>query len=123
MSQSTSDNDQIKENKVYKNTIMGGTFDRLHIGHKIMLSEAVLLTENRLLIGVTNECMLTRKKLAELIEPYDTRCANLKQFLGVVASDLEVLPVDISDPFGPSIIEPDYQVLSPLHGVLNIKKL
>lgn len=109
--QQSSSNDLIFANKLYKNTIMGGTFDRLHIGHKIMLSEAILLTENRLLVGITDECMLTRKKLAELIEPFDTRCANLKKFLNIVASDLEVSPVNISDPYGPSIVERDYQCL------------
>ncbi len=103
-------NDQIYLNQVYKNTIMGGTFDRLHIGHKIMLSEAVLLTENRLLIGVTTESMLTRKKLAELIESYHIRVANLQFFLNKVASGLNVSIVGISDPFGPSIVEKDYQV-------------
>jgi len=103
--------DQLYANKVYQNAIMGGTFDRLHIGHKIMLSEAVLLTKNRLLIGITNECMLKRKKLSELIEPFDTRCKNVKHFLDMVASDLEFIPFNITDPYGPSIIEKDYQCL------------
>ena len=75
-----------------------------------MLSEAVLLTKNRLLIGITNECMLKRKKLSELIEPFDTRCKNVKHFLDMVASDLEFIPFNITDPYGPSIIEKDYQV-------------
>jgi len=103
--------DQIAANKVYKSSIMGGTFDRLHIGHKIMLSEAALLTENRLLVGVTNECMLGKKKLSELIEPFEVRSENVKTFLNTIAPALEVLPVNISDPFGPSVVERDYQCL------------
>lgn len=103
--------DQISANKVYPNTIMGGTFDRLHIGHKIMLSEAILVTENRLLIGVTTESMLKRKKLAELIQSYELRCENLTNFLSIVAGNLDVLPVALTDPFGPSIVEKDYQCL------------
>lgn len=105
------ESDQIAANKVYKSSIMGGTFDRLHIGHKIMLSEAALLTENRLLVGVTNECMLAKKKLTELIEPFEVRSGNMKRFLNTVAPDLEVLPVNISDPYGPSVVEKDYQCL------------
>lgn len=103
--------DQIAANKVYKSSIMGGTFDRLHIGHKIMLSEAALLTENRLLVGVTNECMLAKKKLTELIEPYEVRSGKMKRFLNTIAPGLEVFPVNISDPYGPSVVEKDYQCL------------
>lgn len=102
--------DLIFKNKTYDNSIMGGTFDRIHNGHKIMLSEAVLLTRNRLLIGITSESMLKRKKLAELIQPYDTRCGLVKKFLKDVAPSLEVLTPLLNDPFGPSITEPDYQV-------------
>ena len=72
-----SDNDLIYANHEYENSIIGGTFDRLHIGHKIMLSEAVLLTRNRLLVGVTAESMLSKKKLAELIQNFDLRCENV----------------------------------------------
>jgi hypothetical protein len=105
----TSD-DLIYANLSFENTIMGGTFDRLHPGHKIMLSEAVLLTHNRLLIGITTELMLKRKKLAELIEPIEERSEILRKFLATVAPYLQVNIVPIDDPYGPSITEPDYQV-------------
>ena len=103
--------DQILNKKSYKNSVMGGTFDRLHIGHKIMLSESVLLTENRLLIGMACENLLVNKKLLELLQDIDTRCRNVKSFLHTIAPNLEVLTVPITDPFGPSITEKDYQVI------------
>ena len=49
----SSDND-----KVYDNVVLGGTFDRLHAGHKILLSEAVLRCRKKLTVGVTDSSML-----------------------------------------------------------------
>lgn len=43
--------------KVYPNVVLGGTFDRIHIGHKIFLTQAVLRTCKRLVIGVTTAAM------------------------------------------------------------------
>lgn len=107
---SNTDNDLIFKNNLYSNSIVGGTFDRLHVGHKIMLSESALLTKNRLLIGVTTDALLVRKKLTELIQDIDTRCNNVRGFLNLIEPSLELNVVPISDPFGPSIVEKDYQV-------------
>lgn len=42
---------------MYKNVVLGGTFDRLHIGHKILLSAAAIRATERLVVGVTNATM------------------------------------------------------------------
>ena len=112
--QHTRDNaavDQLLLNSSFSNSIVAGTFDRMHIGHKMLLSESVLLTRNRLLIGITDGAMLDKKKLSELIEDLDTRTANVIRFLNCVAPFLDTLPVPIYDPYGPSITEPDYECL------------
>lgn len=49
--------------KTYKNVVLGGTFDRLHNGHKILLSEAILRCTERLTVGVTETNMLSSKDL------------------------------------------------------------
>ena len=49
------------DGKIYENVVLGGTFDRLHNGHKILLSEAVLRCTNKLTIGVTETNMLKGK--------------------------------------------------------------
>lgn len=43
---------------VYDNVVLGGTFDRLHIGHKILLTEAALRAKKRLVVGVTDVNMV-----------------------------------------------------------------
>lgn len=43
---------------IYNNVVLGGTFDRLHIGHKILLSEAILRCNKKLIVGVTESNML-----------------------------------------------------------------
>lgn len=42
----------------YNSVVLGGTFDRLHIAHKILLSEAALKARNRLVVGVTDVNMI-----------------------------------------------------------------
>jgi phosphopantetheine adenylyltransferase/dephospho-CoA kinase len=49
------------ECKMYENVVVGGTFDRLHTGHKILLSEAVLRCTRKLTVGVTDTSMLKSK--------------------------------------------------------------
>lgn len=103
-------NDLIYLNKFYDNGIVAGTFDRLHVGHKILLSESVLLVSKRLLIGVTDELMIKKKTLYELIEPLELRINSVRHFLSLIAPHLNLVLVPIHDPFGPSITEKDYQV-------------
>jgi phosphopantetheine adenylyltransferase / dephospho-CoA kinase len=45
--------------KKYNTVVLGGTFDRLHVGHKILLSEAALRAHKRLVVGVTDVNMIT----------------------------------------------------------------
>lgn len=41
--------------------VLGGTFDRLHVGHKLMLTEAVLRAKRRVVVGVTDTNMVKCK--------------------------------------------------------------
>lgn len=47
----------ITNEKLYQHTVLGGTFDRLHVAHKLLLSEASLRATEKVTIGVTEENM------------------------------------------------------------------
>ena len=70
-------------------TSVGGTFDRMHAGHRLLLATASAVTLARtgtdsspiLYIGVTGDVLLTNKRHRDLIEPYDTRANAAKLFV------------------------------------------
>lgn len=46
--------------EMYDTVVLGGTFDRLHVGHKILLTESVLRSRKRVVVGVTDENMIRK---------------------------------------------------------------
>ena len=44
---------------VYEVSVIGGTFDHLHSGHKILISLAAWITKRKVIVGVTGERFLT----------------------------------------------------------------
>ncbi|KZC12119.1 Bifunctional coenzyme A synthase [Dufourea novaeangliae] len=101
----------LEEEKTYKNVVLGGTFDRIHNGHKIFLSEAVLHCTEKLTVGVTNTNMLYGKLLWELIEPCSKRITNLKDFLEDIDSTLKYDVVGINDMYGPTKDDPTFEMI------------
>ncbi|XP_046825866.1 bifunctional coenzyme A synthase [Vespa crabro] len=100
-----------KDLQTYKSVVLGGTFDRLHNGHKIILSEAVLYSREKLTVGVTNTNMLTGKLLWELIEPCSKRITDVKDFLEDVDSSLTYDIVPINDMYGPTKDDPTFEMI------------
>ncbi|KAI5918636.1 pantetheine-phosphate adenylyltransferase-like protein [Camillea tinctor] len=74
----------------YPIVCLGGTFDHLHPGHKLLLTAAVLLLRVpdepssdpcRFIIGITGDELLKRKKYADLVQSWDERAMNIIEFL------------------------------------------
>ncbi|GFP59935.1 uncharacterized protein C1F12.08 [Trichoderma asperellum] len=127
---------------------LGGTFDHLHPGHKLLLHATVLLMkipdktsssssssgkQAVLVVGISGDELLTKKKYAEVLQPWDVRASNVLRFLSTIfnsasSSNTNSLPptsspsrdelhatfcdgavlvrcVNIHDPFGPTITE------------------
>ncbi|KAM9560626.1 bifunctional coenzyme A synthase isoform 7-T7 [Salvelinus alpinus] len=97
--------------ETYSEVVVGGTFDRLHGAHKTLLNISCLLANKRFLIGVCDQELLKKKVLKELIEPYALRVQRLHEFLQDVKPSLQYEIVPLSDPFGPSVIDPQLQCI------------
>ncbi len=96
----TSSSTTASHDKIYNTVILGGTFDHLHPGHKLLLdATALLLRMPRLdssastststptstfIIGITGDAMLQNKKYAEELESWDARARSVLSFLGTI---------------------------------------
>ena len=95
----------------YRHVVLGGTFDRLHPGHKSLLSMAAALASQRCVIGVTHPDMLRRKRGAEFMQDVSVRCAVVESFLHSVRPGLCVQTCVISDPEGPASVDSQLEAI------------
>lgn len=103
------------QHRVYGNVCLGGTFDELHNGHKVLLSWAQLRCNNRVTIGVTDQSMIRNKTLWQLIKPVDVRIEQLTKFVKDVDPFIEYEIVPINDPFGPAIVDQSLECIVVSH--------
>ncbi|KAI6109738.1 hypothetical protein F5141DRAFT_1116460 [Pisolithus sp. B1] len=89
---------------LYPVAILGGTFDHLHAGHKILLSMGAWISERKLIIGVTDDIM-------DLLESFSVRVEKIRSFLQLFRPDLEYQFAAITDVYGPTGWDPDIQAL------------
>ena len=97
--------------RVYGNVVLGGTFDRLHTGHKYLLSSALLYCNRRLLVGISDGPLVQNKTLEELIEPYEFRAKVVVEFAKEVCPDLKCDTVPIYEPLGPTATDGSLECL------------
>ncbi|MCJ1400296.1 hypothetical protein MMC11_003500 [Xylographa trunciseda] len=75
---------------------VGGTFDHLHAGHKLLLTATALILEplasqqnpqqRSLTIGITGDALLKNKKYPEVLETWEERQQAVYEFLSAVIS-------------------------------------
>jgi phosphopantetheine adenylyltransferase len=74
-------------NSVHTSVAVGGTFDHLHIGHKLLLSATVFLPEptaekpRHITVGTTGDELLVNKKFASQVGSWEARQAETAAFV------------------------------------------
>ncbi|SPO41723.1 related to ELP2 - 29 kDa subunit of elongator and elongating RNA polymerase II holoenzyme [Pseudozyma flocculosa] len=113
----TTDEDDDADSKgfrTYRVAALGGTFDHLHAGHKILLSMAALVASERLIVGVTSDAMIAKKSNADLLETLPQRRARVDAFLRLFRlafGPLRQEVVELSDVAGPAGTDADVEAL------------
>lgn len=112
----------------YKTVCLGGTFDHLHPGHKLLLTAGAYLLDIpergssdtcTYIIGITGDELLKNKKNADVLEPWDDRARNVIQFLSSV---LELSTEGWKKANAPSIDEKDGEFVATFRdGTITIR--
>ncbi|KAF8971573.1 hypothetical protein BDZ97DRAFT_1787150 [Flammula alnicola] len=96
---------------VYPVTALGGTFDHLHAGHKILLSMGAYITSRKLIVGITDDALLKNKANQHVLEKLPTRIQKVHDFLKFFKPEIVADIVPINDVYGPTGWDPDIQAL------------
>ena len=84
----------------YSSCVVAGTFDRLHAGHRLLLSCAALscAPASTLYLGVTGKRLTAKKTLLEMLQPFEERQAAATAFLRSIRPQLEVRSGELRHP-------------------------
>lgn len=92
----------------YPRVAVGGTFDRLHAGHRLLLAVSALAARDSLFIGVTDGALVARKAGRARLQPYEVRARAAADFARSVRPDgLTVETAPLTDPDEPTAAETD----------------
>jgi pantetheine-phosphate adenylyltransferase len=93
--------------------VIGGTFDRLHNGHRVLLGASAAVSSQSLTVGITSDTMIAQssKSMKELVQSFTERRNGVAEFLHLCNPQLQQILQPLDDAFGPSIVDPRLQLI------------
>jgi len=105
---------KIEEEK-FKFCVVGGTFDRLHMGHKTLLTTALSFSKKILVCITTDNYVKGLKKVAgDIIESFQQRFKRVRDFIKRTGRVDDVTFCSIDDPFSPAISSQHASILDSI---------
>ena len=87
----------------YNTVAVGGTFDRFHAGHRLLLAVTAMVAKTAVFVGISSDKLLQNKNLKDKLECYQDREHAAVSFMEVVNPALEVTPGPLTDPLVPPL--------------------
>ena len=99
------------KNKPFNLVAVGGTFDRLHKGHKALLRVALSIGR-KVVVGVTSDEMVSKSKADQEVNSFEVRVKRLKTWIEEEKSeDVHYDITRIDDVYGTSISEEELEAI------------
>ncbi|PRW57160.1 phosphopantetheine adenylyltransferase-like isoform X1 [Chlorella sorokiniana] len=92
---------------------VGGTFDRLHAGHRLLLAATALVSRQHIFVGITADKLLASKKNRELLETYEEREAAAVGYMKMINPGATVVAGPLTDPQEPPLcaVDPEFDAI------------
>jgi pantetheine-phosphate adenylyltransferase len=90
--------------KKFGKVAVGGTFDELHRGHKVLLIKAFEIGE-RVLIGLCTDEFVRKLGKPHVTATYEERLRELETFLKSLGLSKKAETIPLNDPFGPTVTD------------------
>lgn len=91
----------MKRPYTFNHATVGGTFDRLHAGHMMLLSEAFRIAKH-VTVAITSDNFPRNKHYERIIQSYADRVAEVSAFLQHNALSSRATIIRLDDAFGPA---------------------
>jgi pantetheine-phosphate adenylyltransferase len=90
--------------KKFRKVAVGGTFDELHKGHKMLLIKAFEVGE-RVLIGLCTDEFVVKMGKPHVTAPYEARLKELQAFLKKLDLNYKAEIIPLNDPYGNTLTD------------------